>query len=493
MKVVKLLVLGIFAVASTAIQAQTSYSSRFRDASGRYLNTVSEKYISSLDSLRRSYRNWEYRGDDVLSNPYLFQLLSSPTFYGTSVNYNFSPFSSDERGSYDISSRATERLAYINQMMASVYTRQPWLAERFSSNQSRQEVGEDEVQGVVVVPGVLPDVPVLDVPSTIVPDMAKAEVNPQKEEPETFMDDMNAFHIKIKKPNFWNIRGNFNVQFQQTYISDNWYKGGNNSYAANGQFTFEANYNNKKKFTWDNKLEARLGFQTAEDYKVTTFRPTSDLLRLTSKIGLQAHKHWYYTLSFQGWTQMIQTWDYYKDEQGVQQKKVKSAMMSPFESVLSLGMDYKLEKKKFRTTVNIAPFALNYKYVGREQLATRFGLEEGQQHKFSFGSTLTATASWAICKILTWEGRLYAFTDYKQHHTNPVNPEASVFGVTAEFENTFSLKINKYLSTRLFLFPRFDTTVPKVQKKDDDGNGTGEYFSYFQFKEYLSFGLDVSF
>lgn len=487
MKLIKLFVLGIFVGLSTTAIAQHSYSYRAR--------VVKDKYVASLDSLCKTYKRWTYSGDDVLSNPYLFQMLSSPTFYGSAVNHNLVPLDPTARGSYEISSHEQERMAYISEMMACVYTRQPWLAERITgaadAMPSAPEAGGAAV--VIPVPVVLPDAEVPSVPGSIAPQVPDMAAAPTHDEPETFMDDMNAFHIKVKKPNFWRIFGNFNFQMQQTYISDNWYKGGNNSYAVNGQFTIEANYNNKKKFSWDNKLEARLGFQTAEEYRITTFRPTSDLLRLTSKVGLQAHKHWFYTLSLQGWTQMIQTMDYYKDAQGLQRKRVKSAFLSPFEGVLSLGMDYKLEKKKFRTTVNIAPLALKHKYVNRDELAPSFGIDEGKNHKFSFGSTLTATASWAICKILTWEGRLYAFTDYKQHHTNPLNSEASVFGVTAEFENTFSLKINKYLSTRLFLFPRIDTTVPRVQKKDDDGNGTGEYFSYFQFKEYLSFGLDVSF
>lgn len=485
MKYIRLLVLGILVLLSAGSYAQSSYSSRSLK--------VTRKYTASLDSLRKVYNKWKYRGNDVLTDPYVFQLLASPTFHADAVSQAFVPSDSAEVGRYEISSREAERLAYVHAMMASVYAQQPWLAQRITLHGAPAEADPVADAGDATGAEALPVVPVL----TPVPGAESADngaATTAKEEPtETFMDDMNAFHIRVKRPNFWNIHGNFNLQLQQTYISDNWYKGGNNSYAANSQFTIEANYNNKKKFTWDNKLEVRLGFQTAEEYRVTTFRPTNDLLRLTSKVGLQAHKHWYYTLSLQGWTQMIQTWDYYKDAQGLQRKKAKSAMMSPFESVLSLGMDYKLEKKKFRTTVNIAPLALNYKYVGRDELVTRFGLDEGQHHKFSFGSTLTATATWAICKILTWEGRLYAFTDYRQHHTNPKNPEASAFGVTAEFENTFSLKINKYLSTRLFLFPRVDTTVPRVQKKDDDGNGTGEYFGYFQFKEYLSFGLDVSF
>ncbi|MBR1732434.1 MAG: hypothetical protein IJ729_01640 [Alloprevotella sp.] len=52
-----------------------------------------------------------------------------------------------------------------------------------------------------------------------------------------------------------------------------------------------------------------------------------------------------------------------------------------------------------------------------------------------------------------------------------------------EWENTFDLSINKYLTTLVFLYPRFDDSVKRA---DEDG-------SYFQFKEYLSLGVKLDF
>lgn len=444
--------------------------------------STTDRYLEALDSLRQAYVDWKYQGGDTLSNPYLFMLLSAP-------NYNGSTLTEKESApSGTLSRQVEERSQAIHRMMTRIYAAQPWLV--------KDKTGIIETMGLdSPTPEPVP-ISKAEELATLAPDTAQPSTEEKKEElPETFLGDMDAFHIKVRKPNFWKVFGGFNLQLQQTYISENWYKGGNNSYAANGQITLEANYNNKQKLQWDNKIEARLGFQTAEEYRMTTFRPTTDLLRLTSKLGLQAHKHWYYTLALQGWTQMLPAYDYYM-EGNIQKKRLKSSFMTPSEAMLSLGMDYKLSKKRFKATVNIAPFALNHKYVERTSFATNFGIDEGKHHKFSFGSTLTATASWAICKQLTWEGRLYAFTDYKKHYTN-INPEEGMFGYTVEFENTIALKINKYLSTRLFLFPRYDTTVPrkkKEQKYDADGNALpAEYHSYLQFKEFLSFGLDITF
>ena len=53
-----------------------------------------------------------------------------------------------------------------------------------------------------------------------------------------------------------------------------------------------------------------------------------------------------------------------------------------------------------------------------------------------------------------------------------------------EWENTFSFNFNKYISAKLFLYPRFD---------DSSINYRSEGGSYFMFKEWLSLGLDYSF
>lgn len=449
---------------------------------------TTDKYLATLDSLRHAYMEWKYQGGDTLANPYLFQLLSPGTFYANAAAQNFCQMPDSLKSMQPaFSASVQERTQLINNMLNNLYATQPWYVQHNIAGQNPT----------------LPIAGLTSAPSDVTPPPAPEEVKPEAAtvaeaaaEPEAFVGDLDAFHIKVKRPNFWKVFGNFNAQVQQTQISENWYQGGNNNYSINSQFTLEANFNNKKKFTWDNKFEARAGFQTVEEYHVSTFRPTTDLLRFTSKAGLKASKHWYGALTFQSWTQMMQARDYY-DSQDRRKYRVNSDFMSPFDAILSLGMDYKLEKKKFKTSVNLAPLAVSYKHVSRtgykEELTMpeKFGLDLGKHDKFEFGSTLTATAKWVLHRNLTWDGRLYAFTSY--HRT------------TAEFENTFTFRFNKYLSTKLFLYPRFDDGAKRVRKTDKNGNpkvktrdGEGKpltycEYSYFQFKEYFSFGLDISF
>ena len=269
--------------------------------------------------------------------------------------------------------------------------------------------------------------------------------------------------ILIQKPKFWTKKGDGYLQFMQNYVSDNWYKGGESNYSMVGSLTLEANYDNRNKWKWDNKLEMKLGFMHTRTDSVHKFKSNEDLIRLTSKVGLEAAKNWYYTLQFLAYTQFTQ---------GLKANDLKtySDFMSPFNLNLGLGLDYKVATKDNRLTgtVNLSPIAVNYRYVDRLNLSTSYGLDEGKHSLVDFGSQVTADVTWKINDVVSWKSRLYAFTSYKR--------------TEIEWENTFSLRVSKYISANLFLFPRFDDTGVK----DDD-------LGYLQFKEYSSIGFTYGF
>lgn len=284
-------------------------------------------------------------------------------------------------------------------------------------------------------------------------------------EPMPDMPEAEPVEVVIEKPKFWKYKGDGYLQFMQNYVSDNWYKGGESNYAAVSRLTLEANYDNKQKWKWENKLEMKLGFQTSPSDTVHKFKANEDLLRLTSKVGLEAAKNWYYTLQMIAYTQF---------SRGFKANNVKtfSDFMSPFNLSLGLGMDYKVEafNKRLTGTVNFSPLAINYRYVARTALASSFGVETDRHthSQTNFGSQLTASLDWKINDNVSWRTRLYGFTSY--HRTE------------LEWENTFTLKVSKYISANLFLFPRFD-----------DGNNWDDELGYWQFKEYSSLGFSYNF
>ena len=269
--------------------------------------------------------------------------------------------------------------------------------------------------------------------------------------------------VVVEKPNFWTIKGDYYLQFLQNYVSSNWYKGGESNYAMVASGVLEANYNNKQKVKWDNKLEAKLGFQTSRADSIHTMKSSEDLLRLTSKLGLQATKHWYYTLNVLAYTQFMRG---YKNNDWF----TYSDFMSPFNLNISIGMNYNVEwcNKKLTGSIQLSPLAYNFRYVDRLSLSKTFGLHEGHHTLSDFGSMTTVDLTWKFSDNISWKTRLYGFTAYNR--------------AEIEWENTFTFKFNKYISSNLFLYPRFDDASIRDGKH-----------GYWQFKEYASLGFNYSF
>ena len=283
------------------------------------------------------------------------------------------------------------------------------------------------------------------------------------EEPVIDVPTPDSVDVLVQKPQFWTKKGDGFLQFMQNYVSGNWYKGGESNYSMVGSLTLEANYDNKNKWKWDNKLEMKLGFLRSRTDSLHKFKSNEDLIRLTSKVGLQATKRWYYTLQLQAYTQFTQG---YKSND----PKVYSDFFSPFNLNLGLGMDYKAETKDKRLTgtVNLSPVSINYRYVGRLALGPSYGLDEGKHSMVEFGPNMTADLTWKINDVVSWKTRLFGFTSFKR--------------AEIEWENTFELRVSKYISANLFLYPCFDD----ASNYDDD-------LGYWQFKEYSSVGFTYTF
>lgn len=285
----------------------------------------------------------------------------------------------------------------------------------------------------------------------------------QKETQQVEEPDLQPVNIVVKKPNFWNFSADTYMQFLQNYVSTNWYKGGESNYSMVSSLTLQANYNNKQKVKWDNKLEMKLGLQTARDDSVHRRKPSEDLIRYTGKLGIQASRRWYYTYQAIASTQFMQHYN-------TNSHTITADFFAPVTLTMSLGMDYNVEwfKKRLKGTIHMGPFSYNMKYVNREFLASRYGIDAGHKVKNDYGSLVTIDLEWKFADNIKWKTHVYAYTTYER----------------AEFtsENTFTFQFNKYLSTNIFVYPRFDDST-----KRDDHHG------YWQFKEYASMGLTYSF
>lgn len=389
---------------------------------------VEKNYLDSLEACRLRLDSVRWESDDIRFS----QLFTPLTFYhapsGRFLRLNPDGISAD---SLDLA---------LDKALMNVYLNRPDLVR---SHESRLNV-----VGAPIVEET-PRKSKLDIVEEVAPKPIEIEAAPM--------------NIYVKKPNFWTLKGDYYLQFLQNYVSDNWYKGGESNYSMLGSVTMQANYNNKQKVKWDNKLELRLGYQTSKGDTLHKYKTSEDLIRYTGKLGLQATKKWYYTLQVIAQTQFTKT---LKSNDSF----IYSDFMSPFKLNLSVGMDYTVDwfNHRLKGSTHIAPLAFNWKYVGRSSLSTRYGLEEGQHGMTDYGSEFTVDLTWQFADNIRWKTRLYGYTTYKR--------------AELEWENTITFQFNKYISTNIFLYPRFDDGATR---KDGD--------SYWQFKEFASVGFSYSF
>ena len=395
---------------------------------------VVKNYLDSLTVLRRQLDSLQQVNTQLRTEVFdgrYFRLFAPTTFYHSGANkmLSMSPATGDE---------VTDA---VDAAMMNLYMRRPDLVKNNETHLKevgtlREDVNTELTQKVDLV------------------EMAA----PVPEEQEAV-----PVAVVIKKPNFWKFKGDGYLQFLQNYVTDNWHKGGESNYSAVASATLEANYNDKDKVLFENKLEMKLGFQTSQSDSVHKFKTNNDLIRLNSKLDLQAHKHWYYTLQLLAYTQFARGLK-------ANDETTYSDFMSPFHLNLGIGMEYKVEalNKRLTGSLNFLPLSFNFTYVDRKALASRNGITGDHRTLEEFASQFTADLKWQITDQISWKTRFYANTSYHR--------------ALIEWENQFELKVTKYISANLFLYPRFD-----------DSNARDDKMGYFQFQEWSSLGLTYSF
>lgn len=398
---------------------------------------VAERYKARFDSLSLAFaKELGVSLDEVEDNPLYFRLFMPLTLYNEAIS-GTGMEDTDSLGLLPIKETAYQRdrsvSEQINQTLAEVYLNHPELIKTIQNDL-------DSIKGPVN--DAIKNSPVEKI--QLVNDLGPIK-------------DAVAPEMVAEKPCFWKYPGSSAVKYTQSRYSDNWYKGGENNYSILVQLNQEANYA-RNSLTFDNKLEAKLGYYTTEKDGTTQFKTNEDLLRLTNKLGFKAFKYWYYTVQLQSYTQFMDV----KNNDG----SLKSQFFAPAYSNLSIGMDWKpkFKKKDCSLSLQLSPLSYNCRYVNDVSLATNFGIDEGENFKYSIGSRMEANWKLPILKMLKWTGKLQYYTSYKN--------------VEANWENTLDMSINKYFAIQFFMHWRFDDSV-NLSKKDPD-------LGYHQFKEFLT-------
>lgn len=408
---------------------------------------IVNKYSRLLDKMVAEYavevENISVDENDEI-NPLYFRLFAPLTLYKAPVAQAFSldsyptvTLEDSLRLAAMASGKELSLLNELDRVLLSAYLSSPALVELTEDElMAHKNLSEEAMKTVS-------ESAKLEVPAAA--EAALSEATPQA-----------VVDIIVQKPNFWVTKGNFSTQLTESFFSPNWYQGGTNNLNLLSMLTLEANYNNKRKVQWDNKLDARLGFYKNQGEDVES---NQDLLRLTSKLNLKAIRNWNYAIEAQGNTQMLN----HHDADGV----LQSRFLSPADVAFTVGMDF---KKSFnKGSVSIFPGPLSYKlnYVLNTDLAEKYGIEAGKHARHDIGSKIEVNFDYKITDNISYKTRFYYFTTY----TN----------VQADWENTLNFQVSKYISTKLFFHTRFDDFV-------DAYDGWG----YFQFKQYLMLGLNYA-
>lgn len=429
--------------ASHSIKAETKTmpEQEISDSLGHYSHLL-HNYLKALEALVKERDSLNSSTASPFPNPYYYQILSQPALYSSSIHQSLSQTNTS---SPDLQ---LQRLYAARKMLSSLYAGAPQLITQTESDILGQVAIRSDIHDRIQTADKLAD------------KVAAASMLPQVDEP---------VEVITRRPNFWKFTGTSSLQFAQNYISDNWYKGGETNWIGNFDVTLRANYNDLRKVTWENTLDAQLGFQTTETDQNRTFRPSHNLLRYTSNAGYKAWKNWYYSLLVILQTQIAP--NYQKNT-----NNITSKFLSPLEVTVAPSMKYEIawgKKKAFTGQLNIAPLAMKILYVNDDDLVKNFGIPEGKNQKTTFGPNITLNTKYQICKQILWVNRMYWFSNFDYH--------------IWEWENNFNFTVTKLITANLHLYPRFDNSN-KNYRSGEKHDGT-----YLMFKELISLGLTYNF
>lgn len=254
----------------------------------------------------------------------------------------------------------------------------------------------------------------------------------------------------------WRREAVIMLQVTQNYVTNNWYQGGSSSFAGLGTAKGQISYISDQ-FTWENTGEWRMGGTTIANDSLHKVNTTDDMFRVYTKANLRIIPKLFASVSGELETRLLPT---YRSNS----KELKSGPFSPVRFNAAVGIDWKPVK---RLSLSVSP--LSYKVIHIRDTARvqvkDYGLKEGQQTQHNIGSSVRLEYTWKPVREVELEMRFFTYTNYKD--------------VEIDLEVNCDFIINRFLSARLQLHPRYDSSV--IMK--------GDKHAKLQFRELLSIGF----
>lgn len=143
---------------------------------------------------------------------------------------------------------------------------------------------------------------------------------------------------------------------------------------------------------------------------------------------------------------------------------MKARLLTPVRLNIGVGLDYKY-KKLF--SLMLSPLSYKFIYANDTLNVNKksFGILPGEQILSQIGSSFKAQINYSPSREIQIDSKLTFYTNYEK--------------VEIDWEIVGNFRVNRFLSTRLSLNPRYDNTVILAE---------GEK-AKIQFKELLTFGL----
>ncbi|WP_303918421.1 DUF3078 domain-containing protein [Draconibacterium sediminis] len=272
-----------------------------------------------------------------------------------------------------------------------------------------------------------------------------------------------AFAQDEPKDTLWTTSGSTTLNFSQVTLN-NWAAGGKNSMSGVVMVNYAANYK-KDKLNWDNTFDFRYGFLKEEDQKL---RKSDDMIDMSSKLGIEASKNWYYSALLNFKSQFAAGYDYPDTDNAI------SKFMAPGYLSIGLGMDYKTDG----FSLMMAPVSGKFTFVTDDDLSDEgaFGVEEGKTMRAELGATVKAQLKKDIWENVTLDTKVDLFSNYLDQPKN----------IDVDWTFKIIMKVNDYLSANLITQLIYDNDV-KIQGDDE----TLPPSPALQFME--SFGVGLTF
>ncbi len=261
---------------------------------------------------------------------------------------------------------------------------------------------------------------------------------------------------------------NGSLQFSQAYVSDNWYQGGNNHVALLINFLWDVQLNTvwHPNLLLQSTLSYKLGLNSVEDDQYRKYSISQDIFQYNFKFGYKARRNWYYTITAQFKTQLLN--NYKKDTE----TRIAS-VLTPGDLNFGLGMTYSKTNasKSIQFNASIAPLSYNLKTAIDPHIDHElFGIPQTVKSQSEIGSNADITLNWKIGKMVTYKTRLFLFTDYDYF--------------LGDWENTLNIQFSRFFSTQLYANLRYDSSADKY---------AAPKWKRFMLKEILSIGLSYTF